>query len=403
MTTVLYSTRAHVFQVNPETRDSWLQKGDHAVPISINTSDLPRELKLIGTDDDNNEILNATLTPKTQFTKRAQKFGQLQDRDGNVHGLGFNSEADLADFVEAFQKLQYETAERLPPRPNQFSSNTLAHPGHQMRQRQQLQMQMHMQQQQQQPQQPQQQLANNNGMTLNNISSNISNGSSNYGSGSNESAVTAYHRSQSMFGLQTTNTKELSASNHDDDHSPVHQNEQLKYEIERLKLALEQSSKHRVMWENELLKVRTNNVKLTQALQESKAHVEEWEIELTNLREENKELKLRLSAYENSANDQEKLNDHTKIQEYKSYVDEMQEELRRKETEIEDLQRSMEELEFKSNHQQQNGRHLDDSQNAITTVHRKNMEIINAKLAVKIKEMTDVQKEFSQLVDRMHN
>lgn len=452
----LYTSRAHVFQINPETKTSWLAKGDQAIPISFVASimsDDPehetckRELKIIGVADNGNRVLDATILPKTTFTKRSQKFGQWIDHTGTVYGLGFNSDAELTEFVETFQQLQRDILSTQPSQPHhsmnsssnsqslinlqgdrsmlsqqqvnnnvsentngrfqsqnkngsvqaqqhQQYSNTLAHPGHQ--------------QQQAKRQQQQQQLAqiNNGDVGLNNSDA------GGVGNTSSNSMSQSYTRSQSMFGLQN---KTNNINNTAGRATPVPEGEnsasgytaewqmrdQLKYENERLKQALEESSKNAGMWHNELLNLRTNNVKLTQALQESKAHVEEWERELLSLRDENKELKLRVMALE-SADDPERGNEyHKDLQKYKSYVDEVQSELRKKESEIEKLQMSMEELELKAKGSSQNGQADDSAQ--FKSSQKQKLTVINAKLEAKLSELGGVQREFSQLLDALHN
>lgn len=485
--TTLYESRAHIFQINPETKNSWLPKGDSAIPIAFvasivdtehnnsreTTTQCRRELKILGTNEDGENVLDATIMPKTTFTKRSQKFGQWIDHTGTVYGLGFNSEAELTEFVDTFQQLQREIlsqpTNQLPSSLNNgvgspsneliqqqqqlqaqraqmarndkptwyqqqnltttngnnndtnnnisetdggrygpsssrastassgaqqpFSSNTLAHPGHQMK-RQPIQSQT-----------LQRTTTNGADSSLNNNSINEAN------NGSNLSNISAYPRSQSMFGLQSgrtshNNNNGAGKSTPDEEHSPVAQSaadwqirDQLKYENERLKQALEESSKNAIVWHNELINLRTNNVKLTQALQESKAHVEQWERELYSLRDENKELLLRVKALE-SVSDPEKASDYKKeVQKYKSYMEEIQDELRKKEGEVEQLQRSMEELQLKQSYNSNGGQTPHDELPFST----QKLDLINAKLEAKVNELVNVQREFSQLIEKVHH
>ena len=71
---------------------------------------------------------------------------------------------------------------------------------------------------------------------------------------------------------------------------------QLRYENDRLKLALAQSSANAKKWEIELLTLKNNNTRLTNALQESTANVEEWKRQLQALKDENQKLKQSVSA-----------------------------------------------------------------------------------------------------------
>ncbi|KAF6778158.1 hypothetical protein AHF37_02274, partial [Paragonimus kellicotti] len=59
-------------------------------------------------------IINSTLTEKMTFKKTSQKFGQWADsKTGAVHGLGFNSEVELVEFVDHFK--QYVEASKGSP------------------------------------------------------------------------------------------------------------------------------------------------------------------------------------------------------------------------------------------------------------------------------------------------
>merc|ERR1719150_3147953 len=73
---------------------------------------------------------------------------------------------------------------------------------------------------------------------------------------------------------------------------------QLKYENDRLKLALAQSSANAKKWEVELSTLKNNNARLTSALQESTANVEEWKRQLHSYKEENTRLKVGLIELE---------------------------------------------------------------------------------------------------------
>lgn len=454
---ILYSSKAHVFQIDPPfdttEKRTWVPKGEHAISISFvasiisqNSSNEPvrRELKIIGTDDNGETVLDAVILAKTTFIKRTVKFGQWEDHTHIVYGLGFNSENELTEFAETFQQLQRDILSP-PSRPQpqhqqvhpmsagdlqsqmmsqndraartqqvnnnnnqsetngrhlagsannnnnlqQQYSNTLAHPGHQ-----------HQQMKRQQQQQQQQPFMGSNGNTS------VNNGNS------GDISASGYSRSQSMLGLQAkaiNNNNNNSVGNDasfarkpspDNDNSLMSHpdwpsREQLRYENERLKQALEESSKNSGIWHNELLNLRTNNVKLTQALQESKAHVEEWERELLNLRDENKELKMQIMAAE-SGNNQDTDNQKSLLK-YKTYINEVQCQLKKKENEIDELQKHMQELELRANGSAQNGQ-TDESQNAINANQKKKLDIINAKLEAKVNELSRVQKDFEQLV-----
>lgn len=75
--------------------------------------------------------------------------------------------------------------------------------------------------------------------------------------------------------------------------APAAGESQLKYENDRLKMALAQSSANAKKWEIELATLKSNNARLTSALQESTANVEEWKRQLHSYKEENVRLKTR--------------------------------------------------------------------------------------------------------------
>lgn len=456
----LFSTRAHVFQINPETKASWLPKGESAVPISFVATGPAnrRELTIIGTNDHGETVLNCVILPKTVFNKRSQKFGQWHDQNGVIYGLGFNSEIELNEFMDAFRQLQQDLNSSQADQPVGPQAATISQQSHM---HQNLMTNQSMERtgsaaagvwnnKAQQQQHQQQQLASNNsssemnGRDQSTPASAKSGGdqglattqypnastqqqhqvarraqvaqetmehdtNNNPNNGLNNG--TRYPRSQSMFGMQqqkpsggiggrASPDSEISSQN--DFESP----EQLKYENERLKQVLEESTKNASVWQSELINLRTNNAKLTQALQESKAHVEEWEKELLSLRDENKELKLRVMALE-STSDQERSEEHKlNMQEYKNYIDKLQDELREKDDELVQVQRSMGQLKIEANSRGiQNGRSDDpiSSEVAISSYQKKNLDSITAKLSAKISELDDIRQEYVQFSDKLYH
>lgn len=457
----LYSSRAHIFQIDKETRNRWIEKGNQAIPISIIAiidqahdsvePKLRRDLKIVATNEAGKTVLDVVISPKTVFNKRSQKFGQWTDPvSGEVYGLGFSSEAELIEFNNTFQQLQRDiltsspngTSSAVPPEKTVSSSWT----------QQNLQQQQHHHHTNQQQyndanttsetiarpaqtnvsshnpsnQQYSSTLAHQNSQQTQEVGRSSGVNSVGYKSniqtnGNNDSS-NQYPRSQSMFGLQAN--KNSSLANRDGNRSLLSSGpkstpepeasslsqgdwyirDQLKYENERLKQALEESSKNAQVWNKELLNLRTNNVKLTQALQESKSHVEEWERELINLRGENKDLKMRLSVLE-SQNGHDRNGDS--LNNYKSYVESYRNELKKKEIEIENMQKAMEKLELKASEASlhQDGQQIGevDPDNVVLNSHQKQkFDVINAKLEAKLSELVNVQKEYSQLLDNLY-
>ncbi|XP_073333465.1 homer protein homolog 1-like [Pagrus major] len=107
----IFSTRAHVFQIDPTTKKNWVPTSKHAVTVSY-FFDSTRNVYRIISLDGSKAIINSTITPNMTFTKTSQKFGQWADSRANtVYGLGFSSESHLAKFAEKFA--EFKEAARL--------------------------------------------------------------------------------------------------------------------------------------------------------------------------------------------------------------------------------------------------------------------------------------------------
>uniref|UniRef100_A0A8B9UH32 Homer protein homolog 1 n=1 Tax=Anas zonorhyncha TaxID=75864 RepID=A0A8B9UH32_9AVES len=107
----IFSTRAHVFHIDPNTKKNWVPTSKHAVTVSY-FYDSTRNVYRIISLDGSKAIINSTVTPNMTFTKTSQKFGQWADSRANtVYGLGFSSEHHLAKFAEKFQ--EFKEAARL--------------------------------------------------------------------------------------------------------------------------------------------------------------------------------------------------------------------------------------------------------------------------------------------------
>lgn len=91
----IFSTRAHVFQIDPTTKRNWIPAGKHALTVSY-FYDATRNVYRIISIGGAKAIINSTVTPNMTFTKTSQKFGQWADSRANtVYGLGFASEQQL--------------------------------------------------------------------------------------------------------------------------------------------------------------------------------------------------------------------------------------------------------------------------------------------------------------------
>lgn len=102
----IFSTRAHVFQIDPVTKKNWIPASKHAATVSY-FYDATRNVYRIISVGGNKAIINSTITPNMTFTKTSQKFGQWADSRANtVYGLGFASEQNLTQFAEKFQEVR---------------------------------------------------------------------------------------------------------------------------------------------------------------------------------------------------------------------------------------------------------------------------------------------------------
>ncbi|XP_046859908.1 homer protein homolog 2-like isoform X2 [Xenia sp. Carnegie-2017] len=226
----IWTTRAQIFEIDRATKTSWIPCTKQAIPISF-YHDTNRKTYRIISVEGSKAILNSTITPNTVFTKTAQKFGQWSDpKAGTIYGVGFPNEEDLLKFSEIFQQAK---------EPDTHSKS----------------------------------LTVENGKPKYSI-----NRSSSMNSNSSTGSANQDEVPPSSNSSKTSNSIDA----------------QLKYENDKLKLALAQSSANAKKWETELQNLRNNNARLTTALQESTSNVEEWKKQLLMYKEENEHLRLRV-------------------------------------------------------------------------------------------------------------
>ncbi|XP_063067203.1 homer protein homolog 1-like, partial [Engraulis encrasicolus] len=116
----IYSTRAHVFQIDPNTKKNWIPTCKHAVTVSY-FYDSTRNVYRIISLDGSKALINSTISPNMTFTKTSHKFGQWADSRANtVYGLGFSSEGQLLKFAEKFA--EFKEAARLAKERSQEKS-----------------------------------------------------------------------------------------------------------------------------------------------------------------------------------------------------------------------------------------------------------------------------------------
>lgn len=246
----IFSTKAHVFQIDPETKKNWLPASKNAVSVSYYFDSTRNTFRIISVDG-SKAIINSTITPSMTFTKTSQKFGQWSDARANtVYGLGFSSEAELAKFIEKFKEIK--------------------------------------------------------DLTRRSVASTKPNAEVNGGMESSTSPQpnrpALHQRTSSLSSIQQVGTatvqerrNSFTQGSNGVSSSPNPTEAQLKYENDRLKLALAQSSANAKKWEVELTTLKNNNARLTAALQESTANVEEWKKQLATYKEENARLRKKAS------------------------------------------------------------------------------------------------------------
>ncbi|CAL8094275.1 unnamed protein product [Orchesella dallaii] len=296
----IFTCKAHVFHIDPVTKKSWISASTGAVPVSF-FYDSSRGLYRIISVEGTKAVINSTVTPSMSFTKTSQKFGQWSDvRANTVYGLGFLSEQELNQFIEQFQEVKEATRSSMKssgqggaPVANGSSGRDVAASAANIPP-------------------PAMMTGTSPYTTRNQISAAGVGGGGEEGdhvliTNSNETNANtllkgvsvAHQRSQSLSGVPppgttgNTESPKHGATAGKPDLVGQSPETQLKYENERLRLALAQSSANAKKWEVELSTLKSNNARLTAALQESTANVEEWKKQLQAYKEENQRLKQR--------------------------------------------------------------------------------------------------------------
>lgn len=306
----IYSTKAHVFQIDPKTRRNWIP----ACPQPINVSyyfDSNRDTYRIISVDGSKAVINSTITPNMSFTKTSQKFGQWSDPKANtIYGLGFQSEAEIVKFMEKFSEVR-ELTLKIQERSESINAND-----------------------------------NHSSTTTSTPSSVVM-----------ENSDSVRHQSP-VYSLKNNHHVENdgdSSSNHSSSpasvrtNSPSNQNtitySQLKFENERLKQALAVSSANAKKWEVELQTLKANNSKLSGALQESSNNVDDWKQQLASYKDECELLKRKVSQLESeSASSSETSRLQRQVTDMTDRLHLQDRELKTKHQEMEDLRAKIDRL-----------------------------------------------------------
>ncbi|XP_058820562.1 homer protein homolog 2 isoform X2 [Topomyia yanbarensis] len=313
------------------------------------------------------------------FTQTSQKFGQWSDvRANTVYGLGFASEAELGKFIEKFQEVKEATKNAL----NKSSANgnsavTSANAS---------------------PVTARSSMSNSDSFDPNNIEAPITPASN----------VTATTKTDSPSHPTTndalnnanplsTDLKQISINSSSSDGMTTSTAEQqLKYENERLKLALAQSSANAKKWEIELATLKSNNIRLTSALQESTANVDEWKRQLHSYKEESQRMKARYQELEASKGGTVGSNNSGPNAGSTEITDDLRHEISLLKSRIEDLEKELmnQEVELKAANKS-----LKEKQNDPTV---KQLTTLCNQFGVHISELSGLQKEMEKVIQTNH-
>ncbi|KAK3570910.1 hypothetical protein QTP86_029449, partial [Hemibagrus guttatus] len=274
----IFTTRAHVFQIDPTTKKNWVPASKQAVTVSYFYDSTRNSYRIISVDG-SKVIINSTITPNMAFTKTSQKFGQWADSRANtVFGLGFATEQQLSKFAEKFQEVK--DAAKMAREKSQEKTDAT----------------------------------------------------------SNHSHVRTYWECVSPAATLRCPIQASSMNGTDDDkisHTP--DNTLLMSDNNRVKTAVEQSTNQ---YEPELQALKESNTRLTEALQEANSSVEKWKAHTTACQEENVILKNKISDLEavcKEVNQEKERNIQLNNQ-----VQKLENELKDKEQELENLRKQAE-------------------------------------------------------------
>ncbi|XP_069079338.1 homer protein homolog 1 isoform X1 [Pleurodeles waltl] len=289
----IYSTRAHVFQIDPNTKKNWVPTSKHAVTVSY-FYDSTRTVYRIISLDGSKAIINSTISPNMTFTKTSQKFGQWADSRANtVYGLGFSSEHHLTKFAEKFQ--EFKEAARIAKEKSQEKMELTSTPSQES------------------------------------------------AGGDIQSPLTP----ESINGTDDERTTPEVIQNSEPRAEPTQNalpfshrmliSKALKHEDEDAEHDSSAISKH---WEAELATLKGNNAKLTAALLESTANVKQWKQQLAAYQEEAERLHKRVTELECVSSQANAV--HTHKTELNQTIQELESTLKKKEEEIERLKEEIE-------------------------------------------------------------
>ncbi|XKL64298.1 hypothetical protein PGB90_004384 [Kerria lacca] len=402
----IFTCKAHVFHIDPKTKRSWIPASTASINVSFfydSTRNLYRIISVEGTK----AIINSTVTPNMTFTKTSQKFGQWSDSRANtIYGLGFNSEFELNKFIEKFQEVKETTriaanattngtatsstgtintnanASPVTSRSVTFSDPGLIDPPN-------------IQATTPGTTPPSTAMPIDDGTDLNKTP-HPRNTSLSSQAESPKHHISGDHKS--TIQAQNANSLVTTIANTDS---------QLKYENDRLKLALAHSSANAKKWEIELQTLKNNNLRLTSALQESTANVDEWKRQLQSYKEENQRLKNKYIDLEVSkaGGNEGAVELRKELSVLRLRVETLEIELKTKDEDIKRLSNTKTPLEdrckllLQENAELQAGISLAQTQLetalAAQETQRRVIDTLNAQLAARIQELVGIHKEIA--------
>ncbi|KAL5481942.1 hypothetical protein EMCRGX_G022218 [Ephydatia muelleri] len=317
---VTFTSQAHVFTIDPETKKKWIPASTTAVKVAYYYDTERRTYRIISLVN-RKALINSTITANMTFTKTSPKFGQWSDHRANtVYGLGFTSEKDLLEFGEKFEEAK--TAARVlleekrktsveqgkpdstpaagtqgasptpsgalsPLTPEKSPSGILSPSGKPP------------------PPPPDSDVPTNDSKAEDDLDvtpKNVSITSLELEATDGGVGETKADSKKLTNGAPFSPSTEYSSSTMpktptDTSESQV---EGLRFENSRLKVALASSAQNVKKWETEMQTLKNNNVQLTAALEESRQHVTEWKKQLQKYKEESEALRKKVSEMESS-------------------------------------------------------------------------------------------------------
>ena len=294
-----------MFHIDPKTKRSWIAASNAAVAVSF-FYDSSRALYRIISVEGTKAVINSTITPNMTFTKTSQKFGQWSDvRANTVYGLGFGSEPELNKFIEKFNEVKDATA-RIGAQAGK-SNGGGGTP-----------------------------ITSANASPVTSRVSDKHNDNLPEHFANQNDAVNSNLLKNQLTISGSDSPKKTSQDKGQAPNPPLTGEAQLKYENDRLKLALAQSSANAKKWEVELQTLKNNNVRLTSALQESTSNVEEWKRQLQSYKEENSRLKMSLMEAEAGRGNCD-IDAVAELRKLRNHVDDLEQQVEDKNDEIKRL------------------------------------------------------------------